>query len=328
MAIEKETLVELYSKMLTIRRFEEKARDLLFAGELPGFVHVYLGEEAVAVGVCSNLRHDDYITSTHRGHGHLVAKGADPKRMMAEIFGRATGYCKGKGGTMHITDFSIGILGANGIVGAGLPIAAGAGLAAKMKGTDQVSVCFFGDGASNQGTFHESVNLSSAWKLPVVYVCENNRYGEFTPYRVATSVEDIADRAAGYAIPGIVVDGQDVVAVYEAAQEAIKRARAGEGPSLVECKTYRFEGHMAGEQALLGERTYRSQDEVEFWMRERDPVANFRKQLLETETVTEAEVKDVEAKVEALIDEAVAFAKESPFPALEEALEDVFYSAA
>jgi pyruvate dehydrogenase E1 component alpha subunit len=326
MAIEQEKLIGMYTRMLTIRRFEEKAKEMFLAAQIPGFVHSYMGEEAVAVGVCSALRTNDYITSTHRGHGHLIAKGANLKRMMAELYGKETGYNKGKGGSMHIADFAVGILGANGIVGGGLPIAAGAGLSAKLRHTDQVTVCFFGDGASNQGTFHESVNLSSVWKLPVIYVCENNMYGEFTPAADVVSVKDVADRAAGYAIPGVTVDGQDVIAVHEAAQEAVKRARAGAGPSLVECKTYRFEGHALGEEAFIGTRTYRPATEVEEWKTQRDPIRLFEGKLLAQGVLTLAQATQIDDEVKAKVEEALAFAKESPLPKPEEALEDVYVS--
>ena len=326
MAIEKEKLIEMYARMLTIRHFEGKLKELVFGGEVPGFVHAYAGEEAVAVGTCFALLDDDYITSTHRGHGHLIAKGADLKRMMAEIFGKSTGYNKGKGGSMHIADFGIGILGANGIVGAGLPIATGAGLAAKLRGSGQVATCFFGDGASNQGTFHESINLAAAWKLPVIYLCENNMYGEFTPAAEVVSVEDVSDRAAGYNIPGVTVDGQDVLAVYEVVQEAVKRARKGDGPSLVECKTYRYEGHVIGEEAFIGERGYRPAEEVEEWKSKRDPIVLFRKKLVKQGVLTEEQASQIEEEVIARLDEAVAYARESPMPAPEEALEDVYAS--
>ena len=227
--VSKDKLLKMYHTMQTIRHFEERLRDLFKEGKVPGFVHVSIGEEASATGVCAALTDQDYITSTHRGHGHLLAKGGKLKPMMAELFGRKTGYCKGKGGSMHIADFSIGILGANGIVGAGLPIATGAGLAAKMKKSGQVAVCFFGDGASNEGTFHESLNIASSWKLPVVYVCENNLYGEFTAGKDVTSVKDIADRARGHDMPGIIINGNDVVEVYETTLQAVERARRGEG---------------------------------------------------------------------------------------------------
>ncbi|MCB0115343.1 MAG: thiamine pyrophosphate-dependent dehydrogenase E1 component subunit alpha, partial [Caldilineaceae bacterium] len=220
-------ILDIYTRMLRIRRFEEQVGKLFAQGQLPGFVHLYVGEEAVGAGVCAALRDDDYIISTHRGHGHVIAKGGDFDRMMAELFGKATGYCKGKGGSMHIADFSIGMLGACGIVGGGIPVAVGAGLSAKTRGTDQVSVTFFGDGAANEGSFHESLNLASVLKLPVLFVCENNQYGEFTPSDKAMNIKDVAIRAAGYGIPGVIVDGTDALAVHEATQDAVARARRG-----------------------------------------------------------------------------------------------------
>lgn len=326
MAVEKEKLLEMYTRMLTIRRFEEKVKELLYAAQLPGFAHAYIGEEAVAVGACSALEDSDYITSTHRGHGHCIAKGADLKRMMAELLGKKTGYNKGKGGSMHIADFGVGILGANGIVGAGPPIATGAGLAAKLRESGQVTVCFFGDGASNQGTFHESLNLASVWKLPVIYLCENNMYGEWTPAADVVSVQDVADRAGGYNIPGVTVDGQDVIAVYEAVTEAVKRARAGDGPSLVECKTYRFEGHALGEEAFLRGYTYRPAEELAEWKNQRDPVVLFQDKLVKLGVLTEEQAAQIDEEIKARIEEAVAFAQESPLPAPEEALDDVYTS--
>lgn len=321
MAIDKNKMVAMYTKMLTIRRFEERMLEQQAAGALPGGVHTYIGEEAVAVGICAHLRSDDYITSTHRGHGHIIAKGGEAKLMMAELFGKKTGYCKGKGGSMHIADFSIGILGANGIVGGGLPIATGAGLAAKLRGSDQVAVCFFGDGAASQGTFHEAVNLAAVWKLPVVYVCENNKYAVTTPAAKVISVEDVADRGAAYGIPGVAVDGQDVMAVYEVAEAAVKRAREGGGPSLLECKTYRFMGHMGGADPV-GD-GYRRQAELEEWQR-RDPISSFAASLQERDLLTSEEATGIDAKIKAELDQAVAFAEQSPLPAPEEALEDLF----
>ena len=320
MTVSNEDLIEMYTKMVTIRHFEQRMLVQQAAGALPGGVHTYIGEEAVAVGVCANLRRDDYITSTHRGHGHIIAKGGDTRKMMAELYGKKTGYCKGKGGSMHIADFSIGILGANGIVGGGLPTAAGAGLGAKIRGSDQVTVCFFGDGAANQGTFHEAINLAAIWKLPVIYVCENNMYAVTTPAAKVISVEDVADRGASYGIPGMAVDGQDVMAVYEAAAEAVSRAREGAGPSLIECKTYRFMGHMGGKE-ILG--TYRSEEEVEEW-RGRDPIANFEDSLVKMGALTKADAAEIDKKIQAELDEAVVFAQESPLPDPEEALEDVY----
>ena len=258
----KENLIIMYRKMLEIRFFEEKVFELYGQNLVPGTIHLYAGEEAVAVGVCNALSKDDYITSTHRGHGHCIAKGADLKRTMAEILGKETGYCKGKGGSMHIADFSIGMLGATAVVGAGLPIAVGAALSAKLRKTDQVVACFFGEGASNQGTFHESINMASAWKLPVIFVCENNLYAMGTRQSRIMNIENISDRAPSYGIPGVSVDGNDVLAVYEAAQVATERARRGEGPTLIECKTYRHKGHSRVDPAK-----YRPREEVEEWLR-------------------------------------------------------------
>jgi len=318
MDIAREKLVQMYELMLKIRHFESRVRDLFAAGEMPGFVHLYLGEEAVAAGACAALEKDDSITSTHRGHGHIIAKGGDLKRMMAELYGKATGYNKGKGGSMHIADPSLGILGANGIVGAGLPIATGAGMSSKLRKTGQVALCFFGDGASNQGTFHESVNIASAFDLPVVYVCENNMYGVGTKQCDVRNVEDIADRAVGYGIPGLAVDGNDVIAVYEACREAVSRARGGSGPTLIECKTYRWQCHFEGEPD-----TYRSPEEVRAW-KEREPIAPYRTKLIDQGVLTGEGADVIEAEVVEELDEAVAFARESPFPEAETALEDLW----
>ena len=311
-------LVWMFRKMLEIRHFEEKVYELYGQNLVPGTIHLYVGEEAVAVGVCANLRKDDYITSTHRGHGHCIAKGGDLKRIMAEILGKRTGYCKGKGGSMHIADFSIGMLGATAVVGAGIPIAAGAGLSIKLRGTDQVVACFFGDGASNQGTFHEGINMAAIWKLPVLFVCENNLYAMGTRQSMVMLIENVADRAAAYGIPGVVVDGNDVLAVYEAAKQAVERARKGEGPTLIECKTYRHKGHSRFDPA-----TYRPKEEVEEWLK-KDPIPRFRNKLVEMGVLTENEAKRIEEEVLAEIEEAVKFALESPYPKPEEALEDVY----
>lgn len=324
MVIDKEKLLEMYTSMLSIRRFEERLGELLYAGQLLGGGHPYIGQEAVAVGVCANLLPDDRITSTHRGHGHLIAKGADVRLMMAELFGRKTGYCKGKGGSMHIADFAIGVLGACGIVGGGLPIATGSGLATKLQNGDQVTVCFFGEGAANEGGFHESVNMASIWKLPVIYVCENNIYALTTHVSSAVSVKNIADRAVAYGIPGVSVDGQDVMAVYEATRDAVERARRGEGPSLIECKTYRFLGHALGEERGRGNQTYRTKEEVEEWKTHRDPLTNFEAKLLQMQVLTNEEATEIEERIKAQITEAVTFAQESPFPAPEDALDDLF----
>jgi pyruvate dehydrogenase E1 component alpha subunit len=316
--LSKEKFVEMYKRMLEIRFFEEKVFDLYAQNLVPGTIHLYLGEEAVAVGVCSVLRKDDYITSTHRGHGHCIAKGAELKRTMAEILGKKTGYCKGKGGSMHIADFKIGMLGATAVVGAGLPIAVGAGLSAKLRKTDQVVACFFGEGASNQGTFHESINMASIWKLPVIFVCENNLYAMGTRQSRVMAIENVADRAVAYGIPGVVVDGNDVLAVYEATQRAVERARKGEGPTLIECKTYRHKGHSRVDPAK-----YRPKEEVEEWLA-KDPIKRFKEKLLQTNTLIEAEIQQIEKEVSDEIEEAVKFAMESPYPAPEEALEDVY----
>lgn len=315
----KEQLLNFYRTMYTIRRFEENVNNLFLAGEIPGFVHLYIGEEAIATGMMANLSPKDYITSTHRGHGHTIAKGADLNRMMAEIFGKSTGYCKGKGGSMHIADFSIGMLGANGVVGGGYNLAVGAGLAAKLSGTDQVSVCFFGDGASNRGTFHEGMNMAAAWKLPVVFVCENNQWASTTPYRTTTSVENISDRAIGYGIPGVVVDGNDVFAVYEAAQAAVERARDGGGPTLLEAKTYRIKGHFVGDPEM-----YRTKEEVQEQFDSNDPLKNFKQAVLTTSSLTEKDLEEIEAKVEAAIEAAIDFARQSPYPQPTELFEDLY----
>ena len=314
----KEKLVVMFRKMVEIRFFEEKVFDLYAQNLVPGTIHLYAGEEAVAVGVCSALEGDDYITSTHRGHGHCIAKGADLKRTMAEILGKKTGYCKGKGGSMHIADFSIGMLGATAVVGAGIPIAVGAGLSIKLRKTRQVVACFFGEGASNQGTFHEGINMASVWRLPVIFICENNLYAMGTRQSRIMNIENIADRATAYGIPGVVVDGNDVLAVYEATVKAVERARKGEGPTLIECKTYRHKGHSRVDPAK-----YRPKEEVEEWLA-KDPIKRFKEKLLQTKTLTEAEIQRIENEVAAEIEEAVKFAMESSYPAPEEALEDVY----
>lgn len=314
----KTVLVEIYRKMLEIRYFEEKVFDLYGQNLVPGTIHLYAGQEAVAVGVCTNLRKDDYITSTHRGHGHCIAKGARLDKTMAEILGKKTGYCKGKGGSMHIADFSIGMLGATAVVGAGIPIAAGAGLSIKLKGTDQVVACFFGEGASNQGTFHEAINIASVWKLPVIFVCENNLYAMGTRQSIVMAIENIADRAAAYGIPGVVADGNDVLSVYEAANRAVERARKGEGPTLIECKTYRLKGHSRADPA-----TYRPKEEVQKWLR-KDPITRFKAKLIGMQVLTEKEADQIQQETVKTVEDAVKFAIESPFPAPEEALEDIY----
>jgi pyruvate dehydrogenase E1 component alpha subunit len=314
----KEKTIDLYRTMVRIRRFEERVSREFADGKIPGSVHVYIGEEAVATGAIAHLRRDDYIMSTHRGHGHLVAKGGETNRMMAELFARKTGYCLGKGGSMHIADLDIGMLGAAGIVGSGIPIATGAGLSAQLRGTDQVCICFFGDGASNIGRFHEGINLAAVWCLPVVFICENNLWAVSVPTSCSLNIPDIADRAVGYGIPGVVVDGMDVMAVYEAAGEAVARARQGKGPSLIEAKTYRFRGHFEGDSG-----TYRPQEEIEEWMK-RDPIQTFGDKLFETKVLTKKAADAIDQEALAEMDQAVKFALESPFPEPEEALENVY----
>ena len=319
MTLTTEKQLEMLRKMQTIRRFEERASDDYLAGHIYGVVHCYIGEEAVAVGVCSVLNEDDQIISTHRGHGHCIAKGADLKRMMAELYGRETGYCKGKGGSMHIADFSIGMLGANGIVAGGIPIVTGAGLAAQLDGGGRVAVSFFGDGASNAGPFHESINIAATWNLPMIYVCENNLWSANTEAAGTLALEDIAARAAGYGIPGVIVDGNDVMAVYEVAQAAVARARAGEGPSLIECKTYRWRTHTE----RSGQIDPRPPDEVETWQ-QRDPIKRLATDLMAQDLLSEEGWQEMDREILAEIEDAVKFAAESPFPRLEAALEDVF----
>ena len=322
MDLTKEQLVEMYRRQLRIRRFDEKAMELLAKGEIPGAVHTSIGQEAEVVGACMALRYDDYMVGNHRSHGHPIGKGADLNRLMAELMGKRTGVNKGKGGSMHLADFSVGSVGETSIVGSGIPVAAGAALGAKMQGTDRVCLCFFGDGASNEGTFHEGLNLAAIWKLPVIYLCENNGYAVTTPARYSVSVQNIADRAKSYDIPGVVVDGQDAIAVYEVVSEAVKRARAGQGPSLVEAKTYRYREHAEGAllEALAG---YRSKDELNEW-KQRDPIVLLRDRLVRDGTLTEAEAAQIDGEVQAEVEAAVRFARESPYPNPEEAFEGLY----
>ncbi len=321
MKIEKEILIKFYTTMVKIRLFEERIVDLYARGLVPGLAHLYIGEEAVAAGVCAGLRQEDYITSTHRGHGHVIAKGADLKPMMAELFGKKTGYCKGKGGSMHIADIEIGILGANGIAGGGLPIAVGSGMSAKWRGTDQVTVCFFGDDASNNGTFHESLNLASLYKLPVIFICENNKYGISVSREKQTLIQDIALRATTYDMPGVAVDGNDVLEVYQASLKALKRGWAGEGPSLIECKTYRWRGHHEGDPNQG--RRYRTTEEIEGW-KKKDPIERLAAKLIADKILTKKKMDTLKKEVLEEIDQAVAFANESEFPAIEDLYEDVY----
>ncbi len=318
--ITKDKLLWIYERMRFIREFENRAAGLFAQGKVPGFVHLYAGEEAIAVGVCAHLSDRDYITSTHRGHGHCIAKGVDIKAMMCELYGKKNGSCKGKGGSMHIADVDKGMLGANGIVGAGGPLACGAGLTAKVKGTDQVTVCFFGDGASEQGTMHESMNLASIWKLPVVFVCENNGYAQTTPSRYHCSAADIADRATAYNMPGFIVDGTDLFAVYEAAGEAIARARRGEGPTLIECKAFRYYGHFEGDNL-----SYYTEEE-KAGQKARDPIDKFTKGVIERKLLSKDELAKIDARAKEVLDEAVQLAEQSPYPALDEILTDVYVS--
>ena len=316
MNLSPETQLQMLRQMQTIRRFEERASDDYHAGKIYGVVHCYIGEEAVATGVCAALRTSDQIISTHRGHGHCIAKGADLNRMMAELYGRSTGYCKGKGGSMHIADFGIGMLGANGIVAGGISIVTGAGLAAQMDGKGGVAVSFFGDGASNAGPFHECINIAAAWKLPMIYVCEHNSYAAQTASTSTHAMPDVAGRAAGYGIPGIVVDGNDIFAVHQAASRAVARARAGDGPTLIEANTFRFHGHVFGDAD-----SYMAPGEREAAMA-RDPVPRYRKWLIEG-GVPEAELAAIETAIDREIDAAVAFALDSPLPDLAELQRDV-----
>lgn len=317
--MQKETAKWIYEKMNDIRNFEDRLHVLFAKGEIPGFVHLYAGEEAVAAGVCAHLTDEDQITSTHRGHGHCVAKGGDLKGMMAEIFGKETGLCKGKGGSMHIADVDKGILGANGMVGGGFPIATGAALRNQYLKTKHVAVCFFGDGAANEGTFHESINMAAIWKLPVVFVCENNMFAEATPQSYASASKNIADRAVAYAIPGKIVDGTNVVEVYDEVGKAIERARNGEGPSIVECKTYRKYGHFEGD-----EQKYKSQIGAEKKLADIDCIQVFRQYAIKEKLLTEKSAKDIEEQSQQRIEEAIEFAQKSSVPRPEALYEDVF----
>ena len=316
--IPKETQVELLRTMIRVRAFEERVRDLFAAGRLPGFVHLSIGQEAVAAGACCALRADDYVLSTHRGHGHMVAKGADTSRMMAELYAKRTGSCKGKGGSMHIADASVGVLGANGVVAGGLTVAAGVGLSIKQRRTGQVCLCFFGDGAANRGPFHEALNLAVIWKLPVIFLCENNGWASSTPHRYACAVPDVAARAAGYGLRGVIVDGMDALEVYAAVREAVDRARAGGGPALIEAKVVRWQGHYEGDP-----QGYRDRAEVADG-KARDAIARLRSKLLAENMLSAEQVTEMERAALAEIDAAVAFGESSPLPGPEEALDDLF----
>jgi TPP-dependent pyruvate/acetoin dehydrogenase alpha subunit len=310
---------DLFYKLLLVRRFEEKILEMFAYGKLAGTMfHVCIGQEAVAVGACSALDERDYLVSTHRGHGHFIMRGGNLNRMMAELYGKATGYCKGKGGSMHIADINLGHLGANGIVGGGLPLAVGAGLAAKIRGTRQVVMCSFGDGAAAEGTFHESLNFASVMKLPVIYVCENNLYAMSTAFKRGSASQTIAERASAYAMPGKLVDGMDVLAVRKAMLEAVERARAGIGPTLIEAATYRFFGHSRGDPSV-----YRTREEEAQW-KKRCPVATMRQRLLDAAIITEADIVRMEEEIASRLALACEFADKSPYPEISALTEDVY----
>ena len=311
--------LEIYRKMVTIRQFETLAGQLHADQKLPGFIHLSIGQEASAAGVCSCLRADDYLTTTHRGHGHMIAKGADLNKMVAELFGKRGGYCKGKGGSMHIADFDLGILGANGVVAGGLPIVAGAGFSIKLRRTDQVAVCFFGDGAANRGPVHEVMNLAAVWKLPVIFIVENNQYASTTPFEQALAIESISVRAAAYGMPGTTVDGNDVLAVRSATQAAVERARNGGGPTLLENKTYRLRGHFEGDP-----QKYRTPAEVDQWQAQNDPVDRFERTLVQTGILSAETQQKIKEDVAQRLEAALAFAEESPHPEPAEALDDLW----
>ena len=307
--LDKATQLALYRQMLVIRRCEEQLAKSHQAGLIHGACHTYIGEEAVATGVCAHLRHEDAVFSTHRGHGHALAKGVTPHAVIAELFGRATGCSQGRGGSMHLFAPEVGMMGTSGIVGPCILQAAGAGYSFKLLGTDRVGVAFFGDGASNNGAFHEGLNMAAIWDLPAIFICENNMYATEVPYSYASRVPDVAQRAAGYGIPGVVVDGNDVLAVYQAAGEALQRARSGGGPTLIECKTYRTRPHSEG----MRDGSYRTMDEIESW-KARDPIRLLHATLVENDTAGEDELAAIDAEVQALVAEAHEFAKNSPYP--------------
>ena len=318
--LNKDSLLWMYETMVTIRRFEEQSRREADAGKLRG-MHSSIGQEAVPTGICAHLRDDDYVLGTHRSHHHCIAKGVDLNEMMAELLGKATGTNKGKGGTMHIADINKGMLGANGVVGSNIPVATGVALSAKVRGSDQVSVVFFGDGASSQGSLHESMNIASIWKLPVLFVCENNRYAESTPFEYAVAGGSIANRAAGYDMPGVLVDGQSALDMFEVGKEAVARARAGEGPTLIEAQTYRYQGHFGADDPL----GYRTQEEEDYY-EARDCINSLRAHITDGGYATEADVGALEERALAAVMAATAFADESPFPDPSELTTDVYVS--
>jgi pyruvate dehydrogenase E1 component alpha subunit len=318
--IDNEQLMRMFRRMVMIRQFEENANDLYTRALMPGITHLYSGEEAIAVGVCEALRSDDYITSTHRGHGHCVAKGAALDRMFAELLGKEAGYCKGKGGSMHIADPDTGNLGANAIVGGSMGIATGAALSAKRQGNGRVAVCFFGDGALGQGLLYEVMNMAALWKLPVIYVCENNLYNEYT-HNSETIAGDILTRAKGFGVPGVSVDGQDVQVVYDAAKKLIDNARAGGGPQFLLCSTYRFTGHHVGD---VNREYYRSKQEEQLWKTERDPITLFSTWLIEQKIADRTRLDQIKSEVDAEMKKAVQFAMESPYPAVDKVDQDIY----
>jgi len=320
MSLDDATLLDIHQRMIRIRTFETEAGRLMEAGKIPGALHLYVGQEAVAAGIMAQLSNEDWITSTHRGHGHLIAKGGEYGRMFAELFGKSTGYCKGKGGSMHISNMDLGMLGANGIVGAGPPIAVGAAFSIKYRKVNNVAVTFFGDGASNEGSFHEAANMATLYKLPLLLVCENNGYGEYTPQANHQAVVDVADRAAGYGMPGVVVDGMDAIAVYESAEAAIERAKAGEGPTLLECKTYRFFDHVGIRGMGLA---YRTDEELQEWQK-RDPIYMFEEKLAEQGVLAKEAATKLHETILTEVQEGIKFAENSPDPDPATLLEDVY----
>ena len=320
--LEKPLLMEMLRRMLRIRHFEEAVITMVERGEIVGAAHSYIGEEAVAVGACLALRDDDWMTGNHRSHGHPIAKGGDVRKAMAELLGKSTGFCKGKGGSMHLADFSIGILGESGILGSSIPTAVGAALGSKLQGNDRVAVPFFGDGASNEGAFHESINLAAVWKLPVIFLCENNQYAVTSSFKDMVASENISDRSVAYNIPGVLVDGQDVIAMYEAVSVAVARARSGQGPSLIEGRTYRYYEHSLGLNRIVRD-LYREDDEVEEW-KKRDPISIHKERLLEQGIATQEEIEQMEKEIKEQIEDAITFARESPYPEPEALFEDMF----
>jgi pyruvate dehydrogenase E1 component alpha subunit len=311
-------LLEMYRRMLLVREFELRAIEERRGGLIPGFIHSCVGQEATAVGACLALTPQDVITSTHRGHGHLIGKGGDPKYMMAELAARSPGYCQGRGGSLHIADFSLGILGANGIVGGGIPMATGAALGFKMRSEKRVALSFFGDGASNEGSFHEAANQAGVWKLPVIFFCENNLYGEGTAVHRCTPIEDLAIRAQSYGFPGVIVDGNDILAVYEVTKEAVARANAGDGPTFIEAKTYRHRGHYEGDPQV-----YRTQEEIQSW-KKKDPIIQYKAKLIESGLYNDGDLEEVQGSVVLQLDDAVTYAKAAEKPVAEDALAGVY----